>query len=98
MLWHFETASALQKALADARLTRHDVQIYLADLATLNIQFDPDPPDLNALLRLALRYGLSTYDASYLALALKTSLPLATLDGKLARAAQQTGVSLLLAT
>jgi predicted nucleic acid-binding protein len=37
-------------------------------------------------------HGLTLYDSMYLELALRTGLPLATLDKRLARAALETGV------
>ena len=43
----------------------------------------------------ALRYNLSAYDAAYLELALRKSLPLATLDAQLDAAARQAGVPVL---
>lgn len=46
-------------------------------------------PDLPAQLTLALRYGLSGYDAAYLWLAGELRAPLLTFDRKLAQAAQQ---------
>jgi predicted nucleic acid-binding protein len=47
---------------------------------------------LSETLQLARRYRLSSYDASYLELALRTGLPLATLDEDLHRAAEKAGV------
>lgn len=41
---------------------------------------------------LADEHGLTLYDSTYLELALRTGLPLATLDKRLARAALETGV------
>ena len=46
------------------------------------------PVDPAAALALALRYSLSTYDATYLWLAAELKAPLATFDEKLAAAAQ----------
>jgi predicted nucleic acid-binding protein len=46
-------------------------------------------------LLLAARHTLSAYDAAYLALALNRSVPLATLDRKLATAARKETVSVL---
>jgi predicted nucleic acid-binding protein len=40
-------------------------------------------------------HHLSTYDAAYLALAIREGLPLATLDSALRKAARKTGVPLL---
>ena len=47
---------------------------------------------LGDTLHLARRYKLSAYDAAYLELALRTGLPLATLDADLEKAAQAAGV------
>ena len=43
-------------------------------------------------LQLARRYKLSAYDASYLELALRLGMPLATLDEDLKKAAKKAGV------
>ncbi|MBV9135591.1 MAG: type II toxin-antitoxin system VapC family toxin [Hyphomicrobiales bacterium] len=51
--------------------------------------------DDNAVLELAMTHNLSTYDASYLALARHRELPLATLDRRLAKAARREHVELL---
>lgn len=45
-------------------------------------------PDVEAQYGLALRYGLSTYDAAYLWLAGHLQAPLATFDARLAQAAR----------
>ena len=47
---------------------------------------------LSDTLQLARRYQLSAYDASYLELALRQGLPLATLDQDLQKAAKKAGV------
>ena len=47
------------------------------------------------LLELALKYNLAVYDASYLNLAQTRILPLATLDGKLQRAAESAGSQII---
>jgi predicted nucleic acid-binding protein len=46
-------------------------------------------------LALARLYGLSVYDASYLELAIRRRLPLATLDGKLKAAARAAQVEIV---
>ena len=48
---------------------------------------------LSDTLQLARRYKLSAYDASYLELALRLGVPLATLDGDLQAASKKVGVS-----
>ena len=47
---------------------------------------------LSDTLQLARRYKLSAYDASYLELALRQGIPLATLDEDLQKAAKKAGV------
>ena len=49
---------------------------------------------LGDTLQLARRFKLSSYDASYLELAMREGLPLATLDSDLRSAMLQTGVAL----
>ena len=49
---------------------------------------------LKEILSLARTLGLSTYDASYLDLAMRLDLPLATLDAALANAAKKSGVQI----
>jgi predicted nucleic acid-binding protein len=45
--------------------------------------------------KLAVKHGLSAYDAAYLALALAARLPLATFDRRLRDAAKAEGVAVL---
>ncbi len=52
---------------------------------------------LGDTLNLARRYKLSAYDAAYLELALRTGLPLATLDASLVKAATTAGVPIFYA-
>jgi predicted nucleic acid-binding protein len=61
----------------------------LAELALLPITIDTDTGSYawSATLRLADRFALTLYDATYLELAQRRSLPLATLDETLRRAA-----------
>lgn len=47
------------------------------------------------VLLLSATHGLSAYDATYLALSVNRSAPLATLDRKLAAAARKEGVTVL---
>jgi predicted nucleic acid-binding protein len=44
------------------------------------------------VLPLAREYGPSAYDAAYLELSIRNGAPLATLDGKLQKAAQKAGI------
>jgi len=47
------------------------------------------------VLEIAREHGLSVYDASYLELAIRRALPLATFDRRLHEAATNTGVELI---
>lgn len=93
-LWALEVANVLAKLEAKAVVTEADSQRYLALLGQLNIVTDPATAThaLGDTLNLARRYRLSAYDAAYLKLALRTGLPLATLDASLAKAATTAGV------
>jgi predicted nucleic acid-binding protein len=50
---------------------------------------------LGPVLQLGREYGLTSYDAAYLELAMRRGLPMATLDERLATAARQAGVVLV---
>jgi predicted nucleic acid-binding protein len=56
---------------------------------------EPTPADTLELPTLALRYRLTNYDAAYLRLAIKFSVPLATTDELLREAAVSAGVNLV---
>jgi len=64
--------------------------VQMAD--TLNLAVDPQACDLGALYQISRRYGLSAYDASYLELAMRMNLPLATRDVALMNASQSLGL------
>jgi predicted nucleic acid-binding protein len=96
-LWKLEVANALE---LDVRRGRHVAEFRdgaLADLALLPIQIDPetDRHAWGATLRLAEKYRLTVYDSAYLELAVRRSLPLATLDRQLRAAGGGEGVELL---
>jgi len=61
------------------------------------IRIEAAPPQPAALLSLALRFQLTSYDAAYLELALRLQLPIATRDDALAEAAWAAGVGVLTA-
>jgi predicted nucleic acid-binding protein len=67
---------------------------FLRDLSRLPVTVDT-APDEAGVLGMARRHRLSVYDASYLDLARRMGLALATLDAKLAQAAQIENVRLL---
>ena len=96
-LWRLEVANVLEMGV---RRKRHDADFRdatLADLSHLLIQVvtNADGKAWSAILKLAIRHQLATYDAAYLELALRRDLPLATLDRNLRRAASAEKTRLL---
>ncbi len=96
MTWGLEIANVLARGEAKGQLNEAQSDAFLEMLQATPIQVDPDTAAqaLTGTLQLARRYRLSAYDASYLELALRAALPLATLDEDLRRAATKAGVKL----
>jgi len=87
-LWHLEAVSALLGSEKRGELTEGQIEIYLAKLDKLPIFVDTQT-NYNAFgrtLALARAFNLSSYDASYLELAVREGLPIATLDKNLKKA------------
>ncbi len=95
MLLPLEYSNLLRSACLRGKLVASEAQVAIAALARLPIAIDSEPPAPAALLALALRFGLTTYDAMYLDLALRRQVPLATRDADLIAAAQASGVGLV---
>lgn len=94
-LWELELCNVLRTACLKQRLTAQTAQQVLAQIGSLPIEVDRQPVRPSEILGLALRFGLSSYDAAYLELALRLQCPLATTDGPLREAALASGVGLL---
>jgi predicted nucleic acid-binding protein len=96
-LWPLETANVLLQAEKARRITLGERRRSLTILAGLPIHIDPDTSAQawGRTLSLAEAQGLTLYDASYLELALRLALPLASLDRQLRQAAASCGVVLL---
>lgn len=93
-LWSLEVANVLARAEASGLASEARSETFVGMLHKLDISVDPatSAHALAATLQLARRHKLSAYDAAYLELALRTGLPLATLDEKLLKAARKAGV------
>ncbi len=78
-------------------LTEAQREVGLALLSQLRIVIDDETNRLafSAIAELASKHSLSAYDAAYLELARRKSLPLATGDEALKTAAKKAGVKLL---
>ncbi len=94
-LLHLEYTNVLRTACKRGRLIAQHAQEAIRQLQELPIDTDLDAPDPTLLLSLALRHDLSAYDATYLELALRRQLPIATVDADLADAARVAGVGVL---
>ena len=92
-----EYTNVLRTACKRQKINAAQAQEMLSMLAGLPIDIDTTPPNPAQLLDLALRYDLTSCDAVYLDLALRRSLPIATLDQALANAAVVAGVGVVAA-
>ena len=93
-LWPIEVTNGLASALQKKRIDLAGAAEARSTLVALPIVVDPVDRRraFEDIPRLARAHGLTTYDASYLELAVRLGIPLATLDRTLARAAADEGV------
>ena len=91
-IWELELTNVLRTACLRQRMNAQQAQAVLAQIALLPIEVDREPVPRSEQLALALRFGLSAYDAAYLELALRRQRPIATLDEALRDAALASGV------
>ena len=85
-LFDVECAGGLVKAVRRRRLDAARALDHLLDLLDLPVERLHSPAYVFSGLRLALEYGISAYDAVYVALAAEEELPLVTADARLVRA------------
>lgn len=97
VLWRLEVANGLLMAVRRRRLTETLALALLGEVDNMAIPVDPDGGSAVWARgwQLAATHRLTAYDASYLELALRRRLPLATLDAALARAATAEGTAVL---
>lgn len=95
-IWPLEVANALLVGERRGRLTEAETT-HAAELLRI-LPFETDPVPLarvfGPVLGLGRAHRLSAYDASYLELAMREGLPLATRDARLSEAAIRVGVPL----
>ena len=96
-LWRLEVANGLHMGVRRRRLDAPRRDQLLATLNLLDIRTDPETDRYawTTTVRLADRFQLTLYDACYLELAQRLSLPLASLDQELRNAAIAVGLDLL---
>ena len=98
LLWPLEALNGLLEAERRRRLDAAKRAEIAGLLRALPITLDDETADTSweATLRLAERFTLSVYDATYLELAQRRRLPLASMDRALRNAAAALGVEVLL--
>lgn len=93
-VWSYEVLNGLGKGIARGRIDRGKALLLWQEINALPIRIIDIAVD-EELLKLALQHNLSVYDASYLSLAVLRNLPIATGDGKLQTATQNTGLTVI---
>jgi len=96
-IWPLEVGNVLLVAERKKRLSEADSTRFIALLTELPIMIEQESPDrmMKEILFLAREHQLSTYDASYLDLAMRKGLPIATLDNGLIEAAKRSQVTII---
>ena len=97
-LWYTETIHVLRCVEEDETIGESDVTGFIYQLGQLPIELDMAAPSgvQLAVAAVSREFRLSGYDAQYLELARRLSLPIATLDKDLRKAARKAGVSIYL--
>ena len=95
--WALEVSNTLLMAERRKRSTVAESSHFIAILDVLPIEADQETASRasTSSMELARAQGLTLYDSAYLELAMRRSLPLATLDKQLRAAAKKTGVPCL---
>ena len=96
-VWPLEVANVLVVSERRALIKPAQSAAFVEVLRQLPIRAETAAPDrvFREVLETSRRFRLSAYDASYLEVAMRSSLPLAAVDGPLRKAARAAGVSLL---
>jgi len=92
-LWHLEVSNAFLAAEKRKRITESKIIHNLHLLESLRIKVQSSS-SMREIYTLARQFGLSSYDASYLDLAMRLGLPLATKDNQLKDSAKKSGIPL----
>lgn len=95
VIWRAEVLNGLLQARRRGRVDSRGVGDGIVFFERLNVQVDSADPDMMAIRKLAEAHRLTAYDATYLELAVRGRLALATNDAGLAKAARSHGVKIL---
>jgi predicted nucleic acid-binding protein len=94
-LWVLEFSNILRKAILAGKIDKARTAEIIELIEGLPLAVDYAPANVAASLQLATKYGLSSYDAAYLELAVRMKLPIAANDEALRSAAIRAGVGLV---
>ena len=96
-LWRLEVANVLRQAERRGRISQSDSSRRLELLSKLPVWVDPETNRhaFGSIMALARTHTLTVYDATYLELAIRLGLPLASSDKALLAAARKCGVSIV---
>ena len=101
-LFYQEISNALLMAYRRRRINRDILSQYLDVISILPIMVDTAAATqghtMKVVCQLAEKHGLTTYDASYLELAIRLDLPLVTLDSDLYNAAVEVDIAYQMTT
>ena len=97
-LWYLEASNVLLSAERNGEITIAQTEAFTSQLENLPITVDSSTwrQSFTRTMVLARSYGLSSYDAAYLELAVRESLTLASLDRTLEKAAEKAGIGIYL--
>ncbi|MBT3186030.1 type II toxin-antitoxin system VapC family toxin [Candidatus Thioglobus sp.] len=95
-LWHLEVMNVLLMAQRRGRVEQGKIPLILQTLSNLPISTDKREIDINDenFINFANQYQLTSYDATYLYLAKREKIPVATLDKKMQQVAIELGLFL----
>ena len=96
-IWSLEISNILILAERKKRIKYADIVQFLELINKLNIEIDNETSTkaFNEILSLAYSEKITTYDASYLELAMRKGVPLASKDLQLYKTAERLGIKLL---
>ena len=96
-IWPLEVCNVLLVAERKKRIGEAGSTRFIALLSELPIIVEQESPErmIKDIFALARKHKLSSYDASYLDLAMRKGLPIATLDKNLSAAAKRSKVPIL---
>lgn len=96
-LFFLEVANVLAVAQRQGRIAPAQADQFVAEFSKLQFEVDAEAPQraIDRLLPLCRQHQLTSYDATYLELAIRRQTPLATIDEPLRKAAKKSGVELV---